>query len=75
MGTSDFARTLDGYPEGPLRLAYALAGLWVAGALYVLTRHLFGRRTALIALALYSLEGLTIGFSRILQPAIEHLEI
>lgn len=64
---TSFARTLDGYPEGPLRLPYALAGLGAAGALYLLTRHLFGRRTALIALALYCLEGLTIGFSRILQ--------
>ena len=41
---TSFARTLDGYPEGPLRLPYALAGLGAAGALYVLTRHLFGGR-------------------------------
>ncbi|MBN1219976.1 MAG: glycosyltransferase family 39 protein [Anaerolineae bacterium] len=64
---ASFIRVLDTFQEGPLRLPYALAGLWAAGALYVLTRHLFGQRIALIALALYTLNGLTLGFSRIMQ--------
>jgi len=64
---ASFVRILDSYLEGPMRLPYALAGLWAAGALYLLTRHWFGNRTALIALALYALSGLTLGFSRIVQ--------
>jgi hypothetical protein len=64
---ASFAQLLNSYPEGPMRLPYALAGLWAAGALYLLTQRLFGNHPALIALALYALEGLTLGFSRILQ--------
>jgi len=55
------------FDELALRLPFALASFLTVMATYMLGRRLFGQRVALLAGALLAIEGIFLGFSRMMQ--------
>jgi len=55
------------FDELALRLPFALASFLTVMAAYMLGRRMFGQRVALLAAALLAIEGIFLGFSRMVQ--------
>ncbi|MFB0535636.1 MAG: ArnT family glycosyltransferase, partial [Anaerolineae bacterium] len=62
-----FALFYGQFDELALRLPFALASFLTIMAAYVLGRRMFGQRVALLAGALLAIEGIFLGFSRMVQ--------
>jgi len=61
------------YNELSTRLPSAIAGILSVYVLYLLTKNLFNKKVALISALFFSLNGLYIAFSRILQYQIHYV--
>jgi hypothetical protein len=62
-----FALFTNGFNEFALRFPFALASALAVLAAFLLTSRLFNQRVAALAGALLAIEGITLGFSRMVQ--------
>jgi hypothetical protein len=67
MVATAFALFHGQFDELALRLPFALASFLAVMAAYMLGRRMFGQRVALLAGALLAIEGVFLGFSRMVQ--------
>lgn len=65
--TAAFALLSGGFNEGALRFPFALASAAAVMASYLIARGMFGRDVAFLAGVLLAIEGVFLGFSRIVQ--------
>jgi 4-amino-4-deoxy-L-arabinose transferase-like glycosyltransferase len=67
MVTAAFALGTNSFDELPLRLPFALASVLSVATLYLLGASAWNRRVGLLAAAALAIDGVVVGFSRVVQ--------